>query len=492
MKPLKKIPFFLFLLVLFFCLHGSVENYGYLNVHEVVMVGILMFFAVVLLFGVFFLFTRNSILASLITFFISLWYFFFGALHDWIRCYAALSFMSSYSVLLPLLLLVTVLVFIFFKRKKETASRFFFYLNILLIIYCILDSALLLKKEFVQKKAIPNTVIFNDTKVTVKPNVYFLLFDEYAGYKSLRDSFAFANDSLYRFLHEKGFHILPLFSNYDFTPFSMSSILNMRYVDSGYNPQKINQSDLQMRINEISHAEVFSVFKKMGYHIQNYSVFDVGEMWGIGDKNSFLPVHSLLLTDKILHNRIIRTSGWLFQTGKFSLAIWRKKYLYQHETNNQYSQKMVVNSTNEAKAAPTFCYAHFMLPHWPFYRDSTGAYNSDEIIANGSLVNNKALYLSYLKYTNFVIESLVDSITGKDSVAIVIVMSDHGFRSYKNTATFEPFNFDNICAVRMPSGQHTVYKERWSAVNFFRYIFNAGYGQNIPYLNDSSIVLKHE
>ena len=40
MNLLKKIPFFLLLLVLFFCLHGSVENYGYLNLSEVVQVGL--------------------------------------------------------------------------------------------------------------------------------------------------------------------------------------------------------------------------------------------------------------------------------------------------------------------------------------------------------------------------------------------------------------------------------------------------------------------
>ncbi|MBK7557106.1 MAG: hypothetical protein IPI54_01765 [Chitinophagaceae bacterium] len=132
-----------------------------------------------------------------------------------------------------------------------------------------------------------------------------------------------------------------------------------------------------------------------------------------------------------------------------------------------------------------------MLPHWPYYRDSTGAHNSDEIIASSNLLHDKALYLSYLKYTNRVIEQLVDEIAGKDPGAIMIIMSDHGFRYYKNTSAFEPLNFDNICAVRLPEKNHTSYKVQWSAVNIFRYIFNTAYNQDIPYLPDSTIVLSY-
>jgi hypothetical protein len=451
-----------------------------------------MLISIALFFALLFLFTRNYVLASLITCFAGLWYFFFGAIHDWIRSYSVLSFISSYSVLLPLLLLISVLLFIFLKRNKKIALKLFFYLNILLLIYCLLDSFLLLKKQFLAKKTATDTVIFDNSKVTAKPNVYYLLFDEYPGYKSLKDSFAFANDSLYGFLGRKQFQVLPLYSNYDFTLFSMSSILNMKYVDKGYNPDKVNQQDFQLRAGEIKNGEVFSIFKKMGYRICNYSVFDIGETYGIASQNSFLPVHSLLLTDKILHNRIIRTSGWLFKTGKFSMPFWRKKYLYQHDTNNLYSQKMLMSSTGEKSATPKFCYAHFMLPHGPFYKDSTGAYNGDEIVAKGNTQFDKKLFLSYVKYTNTVIKSLVDSITVKDTGAIVIIMSDHGFRSYKNTSAYEPFNFDNICFVRFPDKNYPVYREKWSNVSFFRYLFNTEYGQHIPYLKDSSFVLKHE
>ncbi|MBK6634492.1 MAG: hypothetical protein IPG38_09360 [Chitinophagaceae bacterium] len=119
MKLLKKIPFFLLLLVLFFCLHGSLENYGYLEIKEVLLIGVVLFLSILLCYGILFKVTRNAVLASIVTFFMGLWYFFFGALHDWVKSVTKLSFISSYSFLLPLLLIITVLLFIFLKGKNK-------------------------------------------------------------------------------------------------------------------------------------------------------------------------------------------------------------------------------------------------------------------------------------------------------------------------------------------------------------------------------------
>ena len=74
----------------------------------------------------------------------------------------------------------------------EPAFSFFLYYR-----WCFTDQ----QRHFTYKEiVIGNPVPFDQTKVTQKPNVYFLLFDEYAGYKSLQDSFNFKNDSFYNYL----------------------------------------------------------------------------------------------------------------------------------------------------------------------------------------------------------------------------------------------------------------------------------------------------
>ena len=210
MAGLKKIPFFLILLAVFLCLHGSVENYGYLNVYEVIEVGGIIMACMAVFFVLVWLFTKNHFFAALLTFFIALWYLFFGAIHDLIKTTSFLQFLQSYTVLLPVLLLVNILVAWWLKKSKALHQKLFLYLNILFLIFCVSDAVLLATKAASYKEvAYPDPVAFDQTKVTTKPNVYFLLFDEYAGYKSLNDSFHFKNDSFYHFLQQQQFQELP-------------------------------------------------------------------------------------------------------------------------------------------------------------------------------------------------------------------------------------------------------------------------------------------
>jgi len=485
MQLLKKIPFFLLLLVIFFCLHGSLENYGFVELQEILVLGGLILACLGIGLVLTWLFTRNWLMSALICFFIALWYLFFGAIYDWLQTSQVLHFLHRYQVLIPALIVLTVGWIIFLHKKRSKHATLSMYLNLLLLLYCGIDSFLLITKNVEPvRKGQAAAVAFDPGKVTQKPNVYYLLFDEYAGYQSLKDSFGFANDSLYHFLDQKGFRNIPGGSNYDFTLFSMSSIFNMQYVDTTGITGTTLQNDLQVRTNEIRYGSVFGLFENMGYQIENYSIFDIGNRHSVSDKNDFLPVHSRLLTDKIFHNRLLRTSGWIFKTGKFALPAWKKKYLYQHDVTNIFSEQAVKQTAADKSTVPKFCYAHFIIPHGPFYRDSSGQYNSDASIADEATLTNKAAYLAYLKYGNTVIESLVESITANDPQAIIVLMSDHGFRPYQTPERYVPFCFDNICAVRFPNNNYGATGERHSAVNFFRYLFNKQFGQNIPYLPD--------
>ncbi len=485
MKLLNKIPFFLLLLVLFFCLHGSVENYGYLDVNEVIRVFAITCAWVVLLFLVVLVLTKNLLLASLVSFFISSWWLFFGAMHDLIRSTFFLQFLRSYTVLLPVLLVLNILVIWWIKRNIQLHPKLFLYLNILFLVFCVADAVLLMNKHVNYKEiSFEQGVKFDASKVTQKPNVYFLLFDEYAGYKSLQDSFGFKNDSLYSFMQQHQFKILPTFSNYDFTPYSISSILNMQYVAGSYNNQVLGQTDIQHRFGEIRTAQVPAIFKSMGYKIANFSMFDFKDNPALSQTNGLFPIHAALLTNKIFHKRMVKDIGWWFITGKFQLPFLKKSILYRDDGYNKKVEEKVLETTSAKQAQPEFYYAHFFLPHGQYFRDSTGVFNKPEQIAD---LDNKYLYLSYLKYTNTIIEGLVKNINAKDSAAIVVIMSDHGFYDYGGPGHHDPYNFDNICMVKMPAAKADTVNLPRSNVNVFRYLFNNAYGQNFPYLADSTV-----
>ncbi len=487
MQLLKKIPFFLILLVVFFCLHGSVENYGYINAGEVVQVGLIAIACIVLFFGFNWLITKDHLYASLITFFIALWYLFYGAIHDLIKT-TFLSFLQSYSIMLPLLLVVNIAVIWWLKRSKPLHPKLALYLNLLFILFCLGDGFLLINRHLNFKEAaMPHTIQFNEKAVTQKPNVYFLLFDEYAGYKSLQDSFGFKNDSLYHFLQEQQFKQLPTFSNYDFTPFSMSSILNMQYVPENYKKHSLTQPDIQHRFGEIRNAKVFSIFASLGYSIQNLSIFDIKDHPALYEYNGLFPIHAALLTNKIFHNRLKKNIGWWLVSGRFGIPFLKEYYMKRKDAYNIEVEAAVKKAMNAKTTKPRLSYAHFFLPHGQYYRDSAGNFNTPEKILDLGYLADKSLYLSYLKYTNNVIKGLVKQLNASDPGAIVIIMSDHGFYDYNNPGDYDPYNFDNICFVRSPDAKADTVNLPKSNVNFFRYLFNTAYGQNLPYLKDSTV-----
>lgn len=486
-KALRNIPLAPFFLVLFFCLHGSLENFGYLDVSEVVIIGLIILFWISLAFLACWLFTRDRTLTGLIIFFIALWYLFFGALQDWLLDSRLFFFLHKSLVLLPFIAICTLIWIIFVVKKKNLRQRLQFYLNVLLLIYCVLDGCLLLTRSLDRTRTADRVEAIDVSKIKAKPNIYFILFDEYPGYTSLKSTFGYSNDSLYSWFKQNDFQILPTFSNYDFTIFSMASILNMRYVENNFDPQKLVLKDFQHRTAEIRNSSVVKLFKQIGYEIKNYSIFDLGDKHSVSDQNSFVPVHSRLLTDKIFHNRIIRTMPWLIKKVVPGAA---RKFQYEQNDNNKKIENELKESVAGSSVSPAFYYAHLMMPHGPFYYDSSGRPAPDSIFRE-DFVWPKDLFLSYLKYTNTKMRAIVEPIAQKDKNAIIVVMSDHGFRTPTAKDT-NHFNFDNICAVRFPDKNYLPMPPRWGAVNFFRYLFNCEFGQNFPYLKDQTTSIYFE
>ncbi|HEX2682747.1 MAG TPA: sulfatase-like hydrolase/transferase [Ferruginibacter sp.] len=486
MSILKKIPFFLFLLVIFFCLHGWLENFGFINFIEVIWPGLNIILAIIIGTGVVLIFTRDILFASLVAFFISLWYLFFGAIHDLVRSVPALSFIKSYPAILTTLVILTAAWVIFLKKKKNLHPRLALYLNVLLIIYCLVDVYSLIDKNSKRPAVKPYAISFDSTKVKQKPDVYLLVFDEYPGFTSLKDSFGFGNDSFYKFLDQRSFKIMPVYSNYDLTYFSMSSILNMQYAAKDFNNLQLTQRDFQRRGVEINHASLYPIFKSMGYKITNLSIFDIDGEPAVSMENSFLLAHSILLTDKVLHNRLKRDLG--DGLGKW-IPFWKNHDFYQHDLDNKKTEDLLLKTEAFKKATPEFVYAHFMMPHGPFYYDSAGNKNPYEKISHYTTWTNKALFTGYLKYINQRIYNMVGTIISHDPNALIIVMGDHGYRGYNSQALYQASRYDNLCAIRLPDNHHLDMKPRWSTVNLFRYVFNCEFEQRIPYLGDSTVVL---
>src|SRR5580693_7030399 len=103
MKSLRTIPLFVFLLPVFFVLHGYRENLGYIHPGEAAALAGVYLIGAAIVFGLLYLFYRNRMKAALAAGFLLALYFFFGAVQDFLKAY--LHPLSRYAVLVPILLI---------------------------------------------------------------------------------------------------------------------------------------------------------------------------------------------------------------------------------------------------------------------------------------------------------------------------------------------------------------------------------------------------
>ncbi len=485
MNFLKSRPLYTFILAAFFCLHGALENFGFISVAETLAVFFYVIATITLVFLIFYFITKSIPFSGFITFLLAAVYLFFGVIKTFVF---QIQLLNRYVLFLPIMILFIVLIIFLFKKYKWFYKVTFF-LNVLLIVYCLLDASLILKKHLKTKnKEYANGVVVNEKLIKHKPNVYLLLFDEYAGLQSLKDSFNYDNSIFYDRLRNDSFQIHNSFSNYSITAYSMSSLFQMDYLKNLRNASTVGWRQTQEQMLDIKNAPVFNEFKNLGYKVETFSLFEVLSNKSVG-ANQFLIGHKRVLTHKMFHNVILKDVGFNLTNGKFATPFIQKLFLDDLPNYNPTVENKLF-ATLDNKTDSKFVYAHFLMPHYPFLHDSTGKKNSLNNIFKERAWLIKEDYISYLKYCSKKIIEFEQKIIEKDENAIIVLLSDHGYRFGNLTSNKSEFN--NFCAVRNLSKNNSNSTTIMSNVNVFRYIFNTTFNQFIPYLPDSMVFLREQ
>lgn len=477
---------FLLLLPLFFVMHGFYENYEFIGFSELFYLVLSYWFFVFVVFGLIFIFTKRIIKTAVITFIIFLMFFFFGWVQDLLKSYSGLRIAGRYSILLPLWIVSSVLLIIYITRSGRRMQRWAVFLNSLLAIFLIVDIAGIFLKASEVKNDTSNTrpVSGKDASENhTKPNFYFLVFDEYASSVSLKERFGFRND-LDDLLKARHFNIHSLSrSNYHSTPLSIASILNMSYIAEINDNHPVSAKDYNVAARLISNAGVFSFLKEREYEVVNYSVFDIqGNPSPSGQ--SYLPIRAKLISDRVLTARVSKDLGWwIYKIFPFIGRLQFKTYI---EDNDHFYEK-VIKSASEKKLRPEFIYAHFLIPHPPYFFDKDGNRKKDEVVFKEMYLNSPTPYLEYVQYANSRIINMVDAIQKNDSSSVIIIMGDHGYRKLEPPGAVPPYFFQNFNAVYVPGSDYSLSYDSITGVNQFRMIFNEVFNQKIPMLEDRVI-----
>ncbi len=389
--------------------------------------------------------------------------------------------------------LVTVLCIIAIRKSSLPAlQKFNRFLTILFMTLVLYTSVAMIYKSFRPEKHLYVTLNepqLNQPIPRAKPNIYLLVFDEYQGNDGLDYFFgnSFAGpDSI---LQKKGFHIIkhPA-SNYNYTFYSIPSLLNMSYLNFSdgkldYDLLRVVKSVRTMGVE----SPMFKYLKQQQYHIVNYSFFDVA---GIAPQRSLAVPHDGY---SAIFSRTL--PGWLQEDllhfiPSNNIQSIVPTYFYQLHQYNEAVITGLAETIQHKTLHPSFIYAHLLLPHPPMITDEKG--NLKNISAamyevNRQLPSLKSSYAESLSYANMVLEKMITDIQTSDPASVIVFASDHGLRVYPDQQSFV---FNNQCAVYIPGNQYEGFYDNVSLVNVMRLVLNNALGLTIPLTPDSTRLAK--
>ncbi len=482
---------YLILLPVFFVLHGYLENYGFISPGEGALLALVYTAGSLVVAVICWLFLRNIPKAALAAFLIMASYFFFGVLFDFLKAHAA-PFFSKYIVLFSVFFILVIAVIVYLKKTNKSFKRLTVFLNLLLIFYILVDVGSLVSKNF--RPNDPGLSVYSFAKNNTyqpcdscnKPDIYFLLMDAYASTVALAQWYQFHNH-LDSFLLQRKFSIQAHSrSNYNFTPFSMASILNMSYLQGIEHPGQVTLNDYNNCETLIRNNEVIKKLSAAGYDIVNYSIFNLAGHPSLVEQD-FLPLNTRLITERTMLAYLRKDIG-------LKLAKWYPfKWFWGGDImnanhNNQRFIELVKTSAAVKSTRPRFVYAHFYLPHNPYYYDKNGNLKDIATITRENTSFPISAYLEYVTYANSRIREMITAIQQQNPSAVIILMGDHGNRD-STKEVFPVRYFQNLNAVYYPDNDYKGLYDSISGVNQFRVVFNKLFKQNLPLLKDSSIYI---
>ncbi len=486
-------PVFLYLLPVFFVLHGFAENYDLIPVKNAVILVLVYSGVAFILSLLFWLLYRNFLKANLMAFLLLSYQFFYGSVHNFLKDNFAGSFIAKYSFILPFTIVVLTIIVIYIKKTKAAFTATTKYLNWLFLLLIFIDTGtLLLKLNKKTKEPVVNlSKYFSDCDTCSKPDIYLILADEYAGQTELQDIFGFDNSPFLDELKKRNYHVVANSrGNYNFTHYAMASMFDMDYLP-GISGNHSSRHDLSISFNTLKKSKALQYFLNQGYEFYNYSVFDFKHHPSPATP-SFIPRKTIPITSQTFLYRLRRDLGYhLITTLKLKSAISKLYYTDLYNNEKIYELTMAIGAKKTTN--PKFVYTHLVMPHYRYYFDSKGQPAPFEKITDDNYCTDKSAYTEYLQYTNGKLLALIDNIAkSAEKPPVIILLSDHGYHQFtgKEADTIDKkYYFMTLNAVYFPGGNYSAFYDSMSNVNQFRVILNSLFRQQLPLLKDSTILL---
>ena len=331
------------------------------------------------------------------------------------------------------------------------------------------------------------------------PDIYYLIFDMHTNDQVMRALMDYDNSEFTNALADRGFYIAPCSrSNYANTQFSITSSLNMNYIQALSDSYELAallplvQSSLVQRTLEDAGYQTYAF--ETGYPFTELRQVDryYAPVEGAVDLITYpglTPFESLVMqvsAGKILYE----SREQLSQKMQFILDApyvqYRDRILYTLDTIPDLA----------TEPGPKFVFAHILAPHDPFVFDEDGSttfrrtpfqMDKDPEFGKGyGWEPYKAGYIEEIKYLHKRILEIVDTLQANSvTPPVIIIQGDHGLpRLGLVNAQYEIYN-----AYYPGTADTSFLYETVTPVNTFRLLFNALFGTSYELLPEESYQL---
>ncbi len=307
-------------------------------------------------------------------------------------------------------------------------------------------------------------------------DIIYMIIDGYPNETTLNDTFHCDISDFTDYLRNKGFYIATKStSNYMYTPESLSSSLNMTYLDGFIDPLRkrsdFDKSAISKLIAVIEDNKVKDVLKSQGYKTIHFS-----SIFQLTNRNRYFDVS----------NKCAGAFEFWFVFLKSTMLLPFSDYFEQFSSNKQTDCVTTDIPKIEQGKRPFFAFAHIDVIHYGW-------------------VPGSPRYCSDLNSVNDKLKIMLDKIfTAYKTPPIIVMQGDHGtltkFQQFeKEGRKLEPALFNShdvgvdemfrermriFNAYYLPDGGESLLYDRITPVNTFRVIFDYYFNMNFELLDD--------
>lgn len=296
---------------------------------------------------------------------------------------------------------------------------------------------------------------------TTPPNIYLLIFDEFAGFDQMEQAYGYDNRLLKDFLTANAFTIS--YNSYNesiLTSTVTTNLVNLDYiVDDTFS--EADKAALRKT------GELFSLLQNHGYDIRKLTD---GDFYG---EPSQIAVTS---TGK---------GALSIEGDSFKDIVLKYTACYPFilvDSNEVLNTKLTIIEylSNEIPQVPTFSIMHLTFPHQPFLVDGNGKLISTDDSSNWS---DPSIYQGQYIYATKLMIELLGSIKEKDSNSLIMVISDHSARGNKGLIEekSKPYRNNSFNSFYYQGNDLTEYVDK-SLVNTLRVLLNLVIGTDFQEL----------